>query len=120
MQLKQLIKISLLSIATIIIVAAILLVSLITVVNPNRFKPVIIKAVYDSTGRILTLNGNISWEFYPNLGLKLHQVTLSNPNGFKTATMLKVDSVNVSVALLPLLTNHIIVKMVLITGSLGL
>lgn len=113
---KKIIKYSLITVVSLIILIAIALVLLITVVNPNRFKPFIEKAVYQSTGRTITLAGDISWKLYPNLGVNVKQVTLSNPKGFSESNFVAVNSADVSVALIPLLSHHIVVKTLAIDG----
>lgn len=113
---KKIIKVSLIGIISIIISGIIAVTLLITLVNPNRFKPMIIAAVNESTGRQLALNGDISWTVYPYLGLKIQQLSLSNPAGFKTTNFFEINSANVSVALIPLLEHKIIFKNLAIDG----
>lgn len=90
--------------------------SVVLFVNPNRFKPVIIESVYKATGRTLVMTGDISWQIYPNLGVVIKDILLSNPESFGTEQMLSLKSADVSVALLPLLDNHIVVKRLAIDG----
>ena len=113
---KKLIKYTLYSILGIVAVVAIAVVLLVTVVNPNRFKPFIVKAVYQSTGRTIALDGDISWKIYPNLGVNIKQVALSNPSGFSESNFMTLNSADVSVGLIPLLSNHIVVKTLAIDG----
>ena len=118
---KKFIKYSLITIVSLVVLVAVAVVLLVTVVNPNRFKPFIAKAVYQSTGRTIALNGDISWKIYPNLGVNIKQVRLSNPSGFSESDFMSVNSADVSVALIPLLSNHIVVKTLAIDGlNLGL
>ncbi|HRG61535.1 MAG TPA: AsmA family protein [Burkholderiales bacterium] len=113
---KKFIKYTLYSLLGIVAVVAIAVVLLVTVVNPNRFKPFIVKAVYQSTGRTIALDGDISWKIYPNLGVNIKQVTLSNPSGFSESNFMTLNSADVSVGLIPLLSNHIAVKTLAIDG----
>ncbi|MFO0318902.1 MAG: AsmA family protein [Neisseriaceae bacterium] len=113
---KKFLKYTIISIVSVIIFCIVGLTLVVTLVNPNRFKPLIEKAVYQSTGRTLTLGGDISWKIYPNLGVNLKQVSLSNPTGFNTKNFVTIDSADVSVALLPLLTHRIIIKTLAIDG----
>lgn len=110
------IKYSLITTVSIVATGVIGVTLIVTVVNPNRFKPAIETAVYQSTGRTLSLDGDISWKIYPNLGITVRQVTLSNPQGFDKPNFMKLDSADVSVALIPLLSNHIVVKTLAIDG----
>ncbi|MDD3266067.1 MAG: AsmA family protein [Burkholderiales bacterium] len=90
--------------------------SVVLFVNPNKFKPVIIESVHKATGRTLVMNGDISWQIYPNLGVVIKDISLSNPESFQVGQMLSLKSADVSVALLPLLDNHIVVKSLIIDG----
>lgn len=113
---KKFLKYALISLISLIALAVIGVTLLVTLVNPNRFKPFIEKAVYESTGRKLTLTGDISWKIYPNLGVTVRDVSLSNPDGFKTPNLVALHSADVSVALIPLLSNHVVVKTLAIDG----
>lgn len=113
---KKILKYSAISIASLFGIAIIGIVLVVTIVNPNRFKPAIVKAVYQSTGRNITLDGDISWKIYPNLGVTVRKVTLSNPDGFDKPNFMTLNSADVSVALIPLLSNHIVVKTLAIDG----
>lgn len=118
---KKFLKYGLISISGIIVVGAVGIISLITFVNPNRFKPLLEKSVYEATGRQLTLAGDISWKLYPNLGITLRDASLSNPIGYATPNLVTIHSADVSVALIPLLSNHIVVKTLALDGlQLGL
>ncbi|WP_428619291.1 AsmA family protein [Shewanella sp.] len=75
--------------------------------DPNDFKPQIVEAVKKQTGRTLTINQDLSWTFFPSIGIALGDISLSNPKGFKNDTMLKVDGIVAEVALLPLLSKEV-------------
>lgn len=113
---KKFIKYTIIGLVGIVVLAAIGVTLLVTIVNPNRFKPFIEKSVYESTGRKLTLGGDISWKLYPNLGVTVRDVSLSNPDGFKTPNLVALHSADVSVGLIPLLSNHVVVKTLAIEG----
>ncbi|MEN9945780.1 MAG: hypothetical protein RLZZ293_166 [Pseudomonadota bacterium] len=116
MKIKKLFKYLIISIFSLLSLVLIGLIGVVTLVNPNHFKPLISKAVYQSTGRQLTIAGDIAWKIYPNLGITLNQVSFSNPQGFKESNLLSFNSADVSVALMPLLSQHIIVKTLQIDG----
>lgn len=101
---------------SIFVLIAIAIGILMTAVNPNRFKPAIITAVDQATGRQLDLNGNISWTIYPNLGIKIEDVALSNPKEFSNSKFLQLKSANVAVELIPLLSHKIMFKALDIDG----
>ncbi len=113
---KKILKVSAYSVVGVILAGVLGVTAIVTLVNPNRFKPMIIKAAYEATGRKLALDGDISWTIYPNLGLKIQKVSLSNPDGFKAANLVEVNSADVSVALIPLLSHKVIFKNLVIDG----
>lgn len=93
--------------------------ALVTLVNPNKYKPIIISKVYDQTGRTLKLDGNISWQVFPHLGFKLENASLSNPKGFTAPNsdlFFKLNSANISIELLPLLQHKVAVNTIEVSG----
>lgn len=116
MSTRRIIKISaigILSLAGLIVIGA---VALVTFVNPNTFKPLISKSVYESTGRKLAIDGNISWKLWPGIGLKIEKLSLSNPEGFTPVNMLDVSQATISVELMPLLNHNLIIDNIIIDG----
>jgi AsmA protein len=110
---KKLFKIIGIIIAIIIIVFVLAVVALVTLVNPNDFKGKISQVVQQKTGRELTIAGDINWSFIP-LGIKVHDVSLSNAPQFKAANFAQVGEADISIRLLPLITGRIE------AGNLGL
>lgn len=80
---------------------------MISTINPNDFKPQIISEVKKATGRDLTLNGDITWRFFPTLGLSIEDLALKNPTGFKEENMVSFSRAEVSVDVLPLMSKQI-------------
>jgi AsmA protein len=104
------VKIITLSFVILLSVTALSLVALVTLVNPNSYKPLIVKTINDNTGRTLTLDGDISWKLWPNIGLHIEKVSLSNTPKFATPNLISVKSADISVQLLPLLHHSIIIN----------
>jgi AsmA protein len=75
--------------------------------NPNDFKPQIVKAAKDATGRDLKLEGDLALTYFPWLGVKTGGIELANAPGFGDAPMLKLAGAEVSVKLLPLLSRQV-------------
>lgn len=94
-----------LSIAIVAIVVAVL--ALIFLVNPNQFKPLIIEQTKTQTGFDLVIDGDIEWSFFPHIGFTIGKTKLLNPNGFKRAEIVKIDSVGLDVSVLPLLEKRL-------------
>ena len=78
-------------------------------VDVNDYKPEIRQAVYDATGRNLNI-GNIKLSLFPWVGFTLTDISLDNAKGFSPAHMLEVESIDIKVALIPLLDQQVEVK----------
>ncbi|WP_350977995.1 AsmA family protein [Shewanella sp. AC34-MNA-CIBAN-0136] len=82
----------------------------------NNFKPQIVDAVKNQTGRDLQISQDLSWSVFPSLGIKLGGISLSNPNGFTPASMLDVNEAVANVALMPLFSQQIEVDLLKLDG----
>jgi len=82
--------------------------------NPNDYKAQIIKAVKDSKQRDLKLGGDISLTFFPSIGAKVNDVSLSE---FRSSQKFaSVDDAQVSLELLPLLHKQVVVNEISLSG----
>ncbi|HEX7047661.1 MAG TPA: AsmA family protein [Gammaproteobacteria bacterium] len=104
---RKFLKISgiVLGILILLIVAAAIALPLL--VDPNDFKPRIVSAVEDATGRNFEIPGEISLSVFPWLGVELGAVRLGNAEGFGEKPFASVEGVEVRVKLLPLLQKDI-------------
>ncbi len=80
---------------------------LVAKVDPNEYKPQISQKVESLTGRKLTLGGDISWRFYPWVGVTLNDFSLSNREGFAPENMIEATQVDVQLKVLPLLSKQL-------------
>jgi uncharacterized protein involved in outer membrane biogenesis len=83
--------------------------------DPNTYKPDIIAAAHRATGRDLTLNGKISLK--PSLWptIQVTDAAFSNPPGFSRPQMAALQSLELQLALLPLLSGRVeIARLVLL------
>lgn len=82
--------------------------------DPNQYKPQIVQLVKDKTGRTLTIDGDIKLKFFPKIGAQVGKVTLSEHASEKIFA--GVDTAQVFVALLPLLSKQVVVDEVRLDG----
>ncbi|WP_223293051.1 MULTISPECIES: AsmA family protein [Shewanella] len=75
--------------------------------DPNDFKPEIVNVVKKQTGRELIITKDLTWTFFPSIGIELGDITLSNPKGFDNVSMLKVNKIVAEVELLPLFSKQV-------------
>ena len=93
----------LLTIALLILLAIIIVPR---VVDPNDYRDDIAKLVKDKTGRDLTLAGDLRVSVFPWLGVATQGVSLSQPASIG-GEMLTVDSAQLRVKFLPLLSQRV-------------
>ena len=96
-----------LALAALILVFIGLVVLLVVTVDPNDYKQLIVEQVNKTTGRQLSLEGDISLSFFPWLGLRLGEAELSNAAGFGETPFARVEEVQVRVSVLPLLKREV-------------
>lgn len=81
--------------------------ALVTFVNPNQFKPLLTEQVKKMTGRDLVIKGDISWRFFPTLGLSVGDTAFRNPVGFAQPNLVQFKQAELSVSVLPLLSQQL-------------
>jgi len=112
---KKLLKYSAIGLGSLISLALILVAIVATTFNPNDYKQQIIDLVQAKKDRTLKLDGDIKLAFWPKIGANLGKVSLSEHKN--SAEFAAVESVKVSLALLPLLRKQLIVDTVYIDGA---
>ena len=95
-------------------VLGIALAATLALVDVNRFKPEIERAVADHTGRRLTIDGELSLSLLPQPALTLPRATLSGPGG--SGEFAGLAGARVDVALWPLLRGRLTADAVRIDG----
>ncbi|HET9025797.1 MAG TPA: AsmA family protein, partial [Burkholderiaceae bacterium] len=80
----------------------------------NRYKPQIVAAVKERTGRTLTFDGDLSLSLFPRIAVMLPATTLSEPG--RDTVFARLQSAQASVALVPLLRRQFEVAGVRIDG----
>ena len=82
--------------------------------NPNDYKAEIIHAVEESHHRTLHLDGDIKLRLFPYIGASLERASLSEFNSEQQFA--SVETLKVSLALMPLLSHRLVVDDVIIDG----
>ncbi len=107
----------LLFLAGLVVVVIIAITALVVLVNPNQFKPLIVKQAKQQTGLDLVIEGDISWQFFPSLGFELGKTELKNPQGFSQPNLFKVDAVGIDVSVMPLLSHQLEIGSISLDGA---
>lgn len=111
---KKILKYGLLGVGIVLVLIVGAISYFMATFNPNDYKPQIIQAVKDKQNRILKLDGDIKLTFFPGIGAKLENISLSEFNSDKEFAA--VESARVSLALLPLLSKQVVVSEVGLSG----
>src|SRR5210317_1296699 len=74
--------------------------------DPNDFRDDISRAVKESTGRELTIDGEVSLQLFPWLAVEIGHTTLGNAPGFGDEPFAEFDRAQLSVRLFPLLLRQ--------------
>src|SRR5258705_242905 len=82
--------------------------------DPNKYKPEIVAAVKDKTGRTLAIEGNLSLSFFPSIGIAIGKVSLSEPGASRIFA--RVEQAKISLALWPLLSKQVVVDRLTLSG----
>jgi AsmA protein len=75
--------------------------------DPDRYKPQVVAAVKQATGRDLTLQGHIRLALSLQPTLTVQGVSFANPPGFSRPEMATLERLDVEVALIPLLSHRV-------------
>ncbi|MFM2480092.1 AsmA family protein [Celerinatantimonas sp. YJH-8] len=91
----------------VIIVLIVIIAAALWLVDPNQFKPQIEQQVTQLTGRTFTIDGPISWQLLPSVGIELKDVKLMNPAGYPERPMAQLGELDLSLAVFPLLRGQL-------------
>ena len=89
---------------------ALVLLALVAVgflVDANDYKEQIVAAVGESTGRELTLEGDLDLKLFPWVSVAVGQASLGNAAGFGDEPFAQINSARLSVKLLPLFSQRV-------------
>lgn len=85
-------------------------------VNPTDYQGKLVRAVKQSTGRDLVLQGDIRLSVFPWIALQVGPATLGNPPGFGAAPFASFAHATVRPRLLPLFRHRLVIDRVDIQG----
>ena len=112
---KKLLKYSLYVVSGLIGILLLVVTIVVTTFNPNDYKQKVIDLVQEKKERTLKLDGDIKLAFWPKIGANLGKISLSEHKNSKEFA--SINSVKVSLALLPLLKKELVVDTVYIDGA---
>ena len=98
-----------------ILIAILGVAALAFLVPEDTVREQVTSLVKQKTGRDLTIGGDISITWFPNIGVRLADVRVSNPPGMKQGDTLRVDALTVDLKLLPLISRRVEVDRFVLT-----
>lgn len=113
---KKALKVILLSVVCLVLIVGIGGYIALTQVDFNNYKALITKVVKNSTGRDLTI-GDIKVGVSVVPVIEVRDVTFSNAKWAKNPYMLKAESIDISVAVLPLLHKNFVINNFKVSGA---
>jgi AsmA protein len=108
----RVIKYFAITIVSVVLVVILAGVSLAFWIDPNIFKDDIEKLAVEQ-GLILRLDGDLSWQIFPNIQIVINGASVATPD---EAELMSFDSAQLSVALMPLLKKDIVVQGINLDG----
>lgn len=103
---KPVLKWLLLGLGALLVLGVAVIVAVVTLVDPERFRPAIVGAVQQSTGRTLALDGDVGLKLLPCCAVEVTRASLGNPPGFDAEPFLRVGSARLAIRLWPLLSRR--------------
>jgi len=103
---KPLLKWLLLGLAALLLLGIALVVAVVTLVDPARYRAIATEAVEQATGRALTLGGDVGLKLFPCCAVGFDEATLGNPTGFAGEPFLHIRSAELAIRLWPLLSRR--------------
>lgn len=96
------------------ILIGIALTAIVLLVDPNDFKPMIVRTVFEKKQRTLSFEGPIKLRVFPRIALDLGRVTLSEYRNREV--FMAIDKAELEVAWLPLMRKRLVVEGVRLDG----
>ena len=113
----KIVRNTILALLALVIVLMITLFVIANRIDPNDYKPQIIEQTRLTTGLELSLDGDISWSFFPSVAISLNDIEAHTQKAYVGDTLFaKINQVAASVPLMPLLRRQIEVDNVLLSG----
>jgi AsmA protein len=100
---KTLVKV----LAGIVVLIMVAVVGFIYTFDANNYKEEITDMAEAITGRSLTIGGDMGISLYPWIGIKIHDVTIGNPDGFSKRIFATVGQFDVRIKIVPLLQRRL-------------
>ncbi len=116
MKVKKILKMTFFVFSAFLVLIGIAVVIIPILFDPNDYKVDIQSAVHKSSGRDLSIDGELSVSVFPWLGIETGKVSLSNRVGFDDHPFAQIEKANVRIKLLPLFSQQIQIDHIVFKG----
>ncbi|MCP4935039.1 MAG: AsmA family protein [bacterium] len=99
---KTTLKIVGILVVMLLVVIGVGLLALPQILSTDLARNKITQVIEQKTGRKLIITGDTSFKFYPDIGVSLNDISLSNPPRMKGAPLIKMTALRASLKLIPL------------------
>lgn len=100
---------------SLVLIIALAAIALFVFIDPNDYKKEIADLVKDKTDMTLALNDRLEWALWPNIGIKLGKMSLTDDQAKET--LVAVDKAATSVQVMPLFSGKIAINAVSLDGA---
>ena len=107
---KNAVKWALIAVGGVVTLIILILLVLPFFVDAEKYKPLLENKVTEMTGRPFSVGGDVKFSFFPFVGVSFSDLHLGNPPGFEATDFISINSFEVRVKLLPLLSRDVQVK----------
>jgi AsmA protein len=107
---KNAVKWALIAVGGVVTLIILILLVLPFFVDAEKYKPLLENKVTEMTGRPFSVGGDVTFSFFPFVGVSFSDLHLGNPPDFEATDFISIKSFEVRVKLLPLLSRDVQVK----------
>lgn len=102
---------------SLIVLLAVMAGVILTVIDPNDYKPQIEAAAFEATGKKLRLQGDLSLSLFPTISIEAGPAFIEDDASFGSDPFLKVEKFSAAVALMPLFKGKAEIANVEVSGA---
>ena len=111
----RIIKYAVLTLAAMLVIAGSVIAYLAATFDPGKYAPRIAQLVKEKTGRRLTISGGVELSFWPDVGVRLGTLSLSERESAEIFA--NVEAVRLRLDILPLLSGRFFADEIIIRGA---
>lgn len=113
---KKLLKYGVFPVVTFVFLMVVTVMLLPVLINVQKYVPELEKSISKAAGRPFSIGPDVALSFFPALSLSFSDLKLGNPTGFVSDHIVRIDSFEARVKLLPLLKKEIRITRFVVGG----